>query len=595
MSKYPIPGAVARSPKRWLAVSAVAVVPLIAALTGVVSPARAGSPVLYVDKDSVGGQCSDSRTVEQASSPSTPWCSMSKAIGSAPSGSDVIVRRGSYPYFEVINQRRSAFVSFRPATGESVTLSGGFKVQGSSYFRFSKFKVASTGFTTSLFTSDHVEVTDSDFSPRGMIVRAVRNGVVAGNTFHDLSRTAGKPAPDGYAIWANGYWNGGTQDNIVNLSIRNNRFINIPNDAIQLGGGPSRVFDVTIEGNEFSGVRRRVETDHCDPIQVIGGDGVTIRSNYFHDSEVALMIKDATTKDLVVENNLMLGATGGGIQAQMWDTPGARVINNTIWNSRLGGLRFADETETGGTPSGIVVKNNVVDKYTEGSSAWIAEENYNIIMSGPRRGAHSIGTAPTFDANWGLASGSVGVDAGSSTGTPIVDRLVRGRVDDPNVANKGGGSVSYYDMGAHERQTGTAPAPAPSPSPTPIPAATPTPTPTPSPAPSDATYQVRLSLVKTRTDSVLVDGRTVKGYVYLFASPDTGVSRVAFYLDDPNRQRTPYRIENNAPWDFNGGDSSIATAYDTRKLANGQHSITAALTLPDGSVKVVTAPFTVAN
>ena len=60
--------------------------------------AQSRQPVrVYVDKDSIGGPCNDSRPVAAAQAATTPWCSLGRAVDSAPSGSSILVRRGSYP------------------------------------------------------------------------------------------------------------------------------------------------------------------------------------------------------------------------------------------------------------------------------------------------------------------------------------------------------------------------------------------------------------------------------------------------------------------------------------------------------------------
>jgi hypothetical protein len=364
---------------------------------------------LYVDKESLGGACSDDRTPDEAGDPETPWCTIARSVVAAPPGSTVRVRAGDYGRLEIHDLRREPAVTLQPERGEVVELSGGLSIEDAAGYRVEGFRITSPGFTSSIFRSRRIEVVRNELSPRGLLLRAVEEVLVEGNDLHDIAREAGKPAPDGYALSVLGHSTGAAGERVRGLIVRGNRFRNVPNDAIQLGGGPERMLDVTIEGNEFSGVRRRVETDHPDSIQVLGGDGITIRSNYFHDSEVALMIKDDVTRRLTVENNVMVGADGGGIQAQLWDTPEARVVRNTIWNSRLGGLRFAEEGECCGVPHGIVLRGNIIDKYDEGDAAWFSEQDHNVILAGPRRGAHDVVvTAPRFDSRWRPLGGVAG-------------------------------------------------------------------------------------------------------------------------------------------------------------------------------------------
>jgi poly(hydroxyalkanoate) depolymerase family esterase len=109
-------------------------------------------------------------------------------------------------------------------------------------------------------------------------------------------------------------------------------------------------------------------------------------------------------------------------------------------------------------------------------------------------------------------------------------------------------------------------------------------------------FDVSLSTSANRSAPVPLQGRTVSGTIYVFTSPDTGVTQVRFYLDNPQRTGTPIKTEGLAPWDFAGtaGDGT-ANPYGTTTLANGPHSITAAIDKSGGGTDVATATFTVSN
>jgi N-acetylneuraminic acid mutarotase len=111
-----------------------------------------------------------------------------------------------------------------------------------------------------------------------------------------------------------------------------------------------------------------------------------------------------------------------------------------------------------------------------------------------------------------------------------------------------------------------------------------------------ATYSLMLSASPDRSSPVQLEGQTVSGNVYVFTTPATGVSRVRFWLDNPNMTGTPTKTENGAPHDFAGTASNgSANPYDTTKLADGPHSITASVDLSAGGSEVVTSSFTVSN
>jgi len=56
-----------------------------------------------------------------------------------------------------------------------------------------------------------------------------------------------------------------------------------------------------------------------------------------------------------------------------------------------------------------------------------------------------------------LGSGSAAIDAATSNAAPLTDFLDNPRYDDPSIEDIGGGSLTYYDMGALERQLPSSP------------------------------------------------------------------------------------------------------------------------------------------
>jgi hypothetical protein len=111
-------------------------------------------------------------------------------------------------------------------------------------------------------------------------------------------------------------------------------------------------------------------------------------------------------------------------------------------------------------------------------------------------------------------------------------------------------------------------------------------------------YSLVVSSSADRSAPAPLEGKTVSGNIYVFVSPSTGVIQVRFYLDDPARTGSPIKTENGAPWDFAGTDSDTARSakpYDSNLLANGQHTITAAIDKSAGGTDVISSSFTVSN
>jgi hypothetical protein len=103
-----------------------------------------------------------------------------------------------------------------------------------------------------------------------------------------------------------------------------------------------------------------------------------------------------------------------------------------------------------------------------------------------------------------------------------------------------------------------------------------------------------VSTSSSRSNSVPLNGAPVSGNIYLsykLISP-TATSKpakqVKFWLDDPNPNSptgSPRRTDYSSPFDFAGTTSNgTATAFSTSGLGKGVHTVTAQVTLSDGTV-----------
>ena len=96
--------------------------------------------------------------------------------------------------------------------------------------------------------------------------------------------------------------------------------------------------------------------------------------------------------------------------------------------------------------------------------------------------------------------------------------------------------------------------------------------------------QLMMSTSPDRSNPVALDGATnLVGNIYVFTSPDTGITQVRYYLDDPTAAGTPYATESRAPFDLAGTNSdNTAKPFDTIKLTPGIHTITQQVDLSSG-------------
>lgn len=116
-------------------------------------------------------------------------------------------------------------------------------------------------------------------------------------------------------------------------------------------------------------------------------------------------------------------------------------------------------------------------------------------------------------------------------------------------------------------------------------------------------YRLLVSRSADRSNPTPLEGRAVSGEVYIFLSSDPdvadGIDNVRFGLDSPFGN--PGRLESVAPYDFVGGNVQRALPFDTRTVADGDHTAYVEVTLLDDSAnsgdntEEFTVPFTVTN
>jgi Right handed beta helix region len=402
---------------------------------------------VYVDRDSIGGPCSDSRSASGASTPATPWCSLGRAVAKAPSGTTVMVRRGAYPRLDIANVRRTSYVTLRSFPGEQAVLDS-FSATNASYFRIQGFRIA--GRTNLIFTgNDHIQVVGNDMTV-STHVRPSRNITFSRNRVHDLPGPPGR-SEDGFGIWVIT----GDQGPIRNVVIRGNRFSNLPNDGVQTDAD-----NVRIEDNVFERIHSPDhDWSHADIIQSLGTDGMRIRGNFARDNDAGILTSsERRVSGWVIENNVILRSESWPLQLDNIQND-LRVANNTFWGGGPVLMRWND-----GFPRnrrGFIFVNNIFSRFDLDPQLNVRVADYNIVGENPFRdsveGSHSrLGVSPRFldlgKDDVRLGAGSPAIDAGTSRyAVPRRDRRGARRQDDRSVSNRGGGRIRYVDVGAYER------------------------------------------------------------------------------------------------------------------------------------------------
>ena len=193
------------------------------------------------------------------------------------------------------------------------------------------------------------------------------------------------------------------------LTIRNSLFEGSFSDGIRADANA-----ILIEGNEF---RNLVDQDpfHTDPIQIYGGQRITIRGNFFHDNTVAANIGGWDGNDHnVVEDNVFVGTTGTGVMIAMASDVGSVIRHNTLVQGQCAygwhcGMVLIDHKADDPASTGTVVQDNILAEITD-TDATGTTLDHNLFTDEVT--PVYVGPATTY-AGYRLAAGSPGKGAAS--------------------------------------------------------------------------------------------------------------------------------------------------------------------------------------
>lgn len=216
------------------------------------------------------------------------------------------------------------------------------------------------------------------------------------------------------------------------ITIRDSVLKSLTGDGIHFGYWN----DVRIEDNVVGDIADPAKLTHNDGIQLTGPDtGVRIARNYLHDSQGQLLLMRpnfGNIDDVLVENNLITGS--GAVAVQSLGVTRARFINNTIWESALGGLVVRGDPPGGANPghpaaTDTVIANNILYYFalTDGAVAPVFTRNLirssDSVAAGNRAMAMSDdpGFADPDADDFSLVPGSSAIGFGDPAYTPATD------------------------------------------------------------------------------------------------------------------------------------------------------------------------------
>lgn len=109
-------------------------------------------------------------------------------------------------------------------------------------------------------------------------------------------------------------------------------------------------------------------------------------------------------------------------------------------------------------------------------------------------------------------------------------------------------------------------------------------------------HELAVSAAPNRSAAVALAGATIGETGYVFVRPASEIIRVRFFLDDPTMAGSPRQTEGATPYDFAGtAADGTAQPWSTAGLAEGAHTITAAVDLTGGGTELLEARFSVAR
>jgi hypothetical protein len=395
-----------------------------------VTAASASAATYYVDQASKGGKCLDSRTAAVASTVSTPWCTLTRALAQVPAGGVVAVRAGTYPQLNVTGFTRASTVTVSPYAAEKPLVQG-MLLTSVDHLTFSGLRF---GNVRVLKTSSDLAFTGDDFTPSGLWAEYVTRLNVTGNTFHDI-------ATDGLVMKFD-----------TDVTVRGNTFRTLPVGRTTSGGDgiqARRLTRAVIAGNSFSNIYSKL--GHADSVELLGtNQDVLFDANQFTAARGPIIVRGDTepngqSRGVVIQNNLFFDMKEWALS--LGSAPGVAVRNNTAWNTGTQGVRIFGSTK------GAIVQNNILSRL-DALAGSLATESNNLVTASNTASLKDPAFDPRFvnptAADYRLTLGSPAIDAGTSTGTPLTDRLGQARFDVLSVPNRGAGTKPFYDIGAFE-------------------------------------------------------------------------------------------------------------------------------------------------
>ncbi len=387
---------------------------LLAVLCAGFGATTAQARTLYLDVASKGARCKDGYSAGQATKAKTPWCSVKRALNAAPPGSILDLRAGTYRSVSPTDMTRSpAKLTFRSHEGETATIAQ-IRLLHCSKLAFKRLKIRYIRIercSGSSFIANEVV-------SEGLWAFFSNDLTFVANKLHDTD--------NGLILTAD-----------KRVLVENNDFRSIPRASLKGAGGDGilaqSVSRITLRRNVFDSFRAHEGTEAIEFES--SNDRVTLDANVLHHSRGVISVQHPVFKAKFTNTKWVIVNNEFTDMAQAFDlanVPGARIINNSAWNTGSGMRLHGDAKD-------VVMANNIVDVAAVEKASQVGRSFNNVIgkLAGsyPKAASDVVGI-PTFvnpgAGDYRLAAGSLGIDAASASVAPKRDRLGHARIGAPD-------------------------------------------------------------------------------------------------------------------------------------------------------------------
>jgi hypothetical protein len=316
---------------------------------------------------------------------------VSNAISTAPGGTTICLRQGTYAAIEATAVKKSPALTIRSLPGERATVAG-IDLLDPSGLRFVALDLTD-GVSVSP-SGSNLRFVGNDITGSGGIYlfgdyrigKRIENVLIKGNLIHRLDYSGDQETGDGYGIEGVG--------EVRHMTIRGNTIKSPASDYIQ----SATPVDWVVDRNTFLGPSLLgSHEDHQDLWQIFGGGrDIAFTNNVARNTQTqeSLLFQEGTFRKVVVRNNLF-DHDSRGYTCQIYQSSGLVFRDNTIVGSRWGCL-FRD-LASAPPGSGYRVEDNVFadtsdgsDVSTEGRAGQWGSYDYNVSSDGSAGGSHSL-------------------------------------------------------------------------------------------------------------------------------------------------------------------------------------------------------------